>query len=86
MIVDLGCGDAQLARELIPKGHVVLSYDLVSNSPYVVQADICDRLPLPGSEDEECGQVVDMVVCSLSLMSLNWLKCIRESRRVLKTR
>jgi len=63
----------------------VMSFDLVSDSPFVVEADICGKLPLPGSESGE-GKIVDVVVCSLSLMSLNWLQCIREARRVLKDR
>lgn len=91
MIADLGCGDAALARALIPKGMVVLSFDLVSDNTYVVEADICGKLPLPGSEDagendEGEGQVVDVVVCALSLMGTNWLSCIREAWRVLKPR
>ena len=86
MIVDLGCGDAALARDLVPKGFVILSYDLVAANPFIVATDICDRLPLPGSEEDEKGQIVDVVVCSLSLMSTNWLVCIREARRILKTR
>ena len=81
----MGCGDAALAHNLLPKGHIVLSYDLVSANPYIVAADTCDRIPLPGAEDSDTGQVVDVVVCSLSLMSTNWLNCLREARRVLKT-
>lgn len=85
VIIDLGCGDAALARALIPKGFTVFSYDLVSPNPYVVATDICSSLPLPGAEDRDEGQIVDIAVCSLSLMSTNWLDCIREVRRVLKT-
>lgn len=85
VIVDLGCGDATLAQELVPRGFTVLSYDLVSANPYITAVDICERLPLPGAEDKDEGQVVDVVVCSLSLMSTNWLNCIREAKRVLKT-
>ena len=85
VIVDLGCGDAALARELVPLGLTVLSYDLASTNSYVIEADICGKLPLPGDESSDvAGQVVDVVVCSLSLMSTNWLNCIREARRVLK--
>ena len=50
--MDLGCGDAALGRALIPKGLNVISFDLVSDDPAVVEADICTRLPLPGSEQE----------------------------------
>lgn len=90
IIADLGCGDAALAKNLVIKGISVISFDLVSDNEYVVEADICDKIPLPGSE--ECGkpkstgagQVVDVVVCALSLMGVNWPKCIREAWRILK--
>lgn len=86
VVVDLGCGDASLAKALVPKGFIALSYDLVSDGEFVVEADICDRIPLPGSEDEEKNgaQVVDVAVCALSLMSTNWVGCIREAWRILK--
>lgn len=85
MIVDLGCGDAAIAQSLIPKGFTVLSYDLIAPNSFVISADICDKLPLPGAEGNgHEGQIVDVVVCSLSLMNTNWLNCIREARRVLK--
>jgi ribosomal RNA-processing protein 8 len=85
VIVDLGCGDAALARALTPKGFIVLSYDLVSDA-FVVEADICTKVPLPGSEaeDEAGAQIADVVVCALSLMSVNWVGCIREAWRILK--
>ncbi|KAI0761705.1 methyltransferase-domain-containing protein [Irpex lacteus] len=90
LIVDLGCGDAALAKALVPKGLAVISYDLVSDGAFVVEADVCARVPLPGGEgdDDESGdgraQVVDVVVCALSLMSTNWVGCVREAWRVLK--
>lgn len=90
VIADLGCGDAALARALIPKGMIVLSYDLVSDGAYVIAADICAKLPLPGSEGEEEelsegeGNIVDVAVCALSLMGSNWPNCIREVWRILK--
>ncbi|KII95331.1 hypothetical protein PLICRDRAFT_97193 [Plicaturopsis crispa FD-325 SS-3] len=89
VIADLGCGDAALARALIPKGKVVLSFDLVSDGAYVVEADTCGKLPLPGSEATDTnlegeGHVVDVVVCALSLMGTNWLNCVREAWRILK--
>lgn len=86
VIVDLGCGEAALAKSLIPEGICVLSYDLIRLPPYVMEADICQRIPLPGSEETEEGQVVDVCVCALSLMSTNWVGCIRECWRVLKMR
>ncbi|KAG8791777.1 25S rRNA (adenine645-N1)-methyltransferase [Ceratobasidium sp. 428] len=83
LIVDLGCGDAQLAKTLVPEGLNVLSFDLVSDGAWVVEADVCARVPLPGSEDGEDGHaVVDACVCSLSLMSTNWIGCVREAWRV----
>lgn len=85
VIVDLGCGEAALAKSLIPEGICVLSYDLIRFPPYVMEADICQHIPLPGSEETDEGHVVDVCVCALSLMSTNWVGCIRECRRILKT-
>jgi ribosomal RNA-processing protein 8 len=90
LIADLGCGDAALAKKLLSKGISVMSFDLVSDNGYVVEADICDKIPLPGSEGSSKdkstgeGQVVDIVVCALSLMGVNWVNCIREAWRILK--
>ncbi|KAF8741289.1 putative methyltransferase, partial [Rhizoctonia solani] len=85
IIVDLGCGDAQLAKTLVPQGLNVLSFDLVSDNKWVVAADICTRIPLPGSENSQCeGAIADACVCSLSLMSTNWIGCAREAWRVLR--
>jgi ribosomal RNA-processing protein 8 len=92
VIADLGCGDAAMARALIPKGQTVLSFDLVSDGAFVVEADICTGVPLPGSEGMEDGKsdgeggVVDVAVCALSLMGTNWPKCLREAWRILKTK
>ncbi|KAJ1311915.1 hypothetical protein OPQ81_010375 [Rhizoctonia solani] len=85
VIVDLGCGDAQLAKTLVPQGLNVLSFDLVSDNKWVVEADICTRVPLPGGEDAQSeGAIADACVCSLSLMSTNWIGCAREAWRVLR--
>ncbi|KAJ7047500.1 methyltransferase-domain-containing protein [Mycena alexandri] len=91
VIADLGCGDAAMARTLIPRGFTVLSFDLVSDGAFVIEADICgNKLPLPGSEPAEgeksdgTGQVVDVVVCALSLMGTNWMNCIRQAWRILR--
>ncbi|KAG8898824.1 25S rRNA (adenine645-N1)-methyltransferase [Tulasnella sp. 403] len=83
LIADLGCGEAALAKALIPKGFHVMSFDLVSDGEFIIEADICDRLPLPGTESGG-GRIVDVVVCALSLMSSNWPQCMKEARRVLK--
>ncbi|XP_006460208.1 hypothetical protein AGABI2DRAFT_191974 [Agaricus bisporus var. bisporus H97] len=90
VIADLGCGDATLAKALTPRGLNVVSYDLVSDREYVIEADVSDRIPLPGSEgsgrEKTIGsaQVVDVVVCALSLMGTNWPMCLREAWRILK--
>lgn len=93
VIADLGCGDAALARALLPKGLIVLSFDLVSqnSSGFVIESDICAGIPLPGEEDDDNTvtsdvkpQIVDVCVCSLSLMSTNWVGCVRECWRILK--
>jgi ribosomal RNA-processing protein 8 len=127
LIVDLGCGDAGLAKALVPQGKLVMSYDLVgdSGSPgvvmpgagggWVVEADFLEGVPLPGrpgglaagaAADEEEGEasalgrrgkkakgkakaaeaseVVDVVVCCLSLMGVNWVGGIYEACRILR--
>lgn len=122
VIVDLGCGDAGLARALVPTGKVVLSYDLVSDQGvpgaeedqsrlagegWVVQADFHTHVPLPGrpggsnvvtaeegdgkkkgkgkGKAKEVGsEIVDAVVCCLSLMGTNWAGGIYEACRILK--
>ncbi|BGP16604.1 hypothetical protein JCM10213_000481 [Rhodosporidiobolus nylandii] len=109
LIADFGCGDAALARHLVPpssgpataasaslppipslklnakavkeKQLKVLSFDLVSQSSYVVEAE-CSSVPLPGGTAG--GEVVDAVVCCLSLMGTDWIRMVREARRVLK--
>lgn len=70
-----------------------MSFDLVSDHAFVIEADIFEHLPLPGSEGDSDGngksghghgQVVNVVVCALSLMGTNWPKCIREAWRILR--
>ncbi|WWD18413.1 hypothetical protein CI109_102863 [Kwoniella shandongensis] len=117
VVVDLGCGDAGLARALVPQGKIVLSYDLVGDSGvpgseqeaktaggWVVEADFLEKVPLPGrpgglehtkseekgkkkgrgGKDAAASEVVDAVVCCLSLMGMNWVGGIFEACRVLK--
>lgn len=79
LIIDLGCGDAELAKTLVPQGYKVLSYDLVTDD-WVAEADFCEKIPLPGGE----AAVVDAAVCCLSLMGRNWIGGVREVARVLK--
>ncbi|KAG6880448.1 hypothetical protein C0992_000050 [Termitomyces sp. T32_za158] len=89
-IADVGCGDAALARALTPKGLSVASFDLISDGAFVVEADTCTKIPLPGSEptreekSEGEGHIVEVVVCALSLMGTNWPNCLREAWRILK--
>lgn len=124
--MDLGCGDAGLARTLVPEGKVVLSYDLVGDAGvpgaddsktsasgggegWVVPADFLSHVPLPGRpgglastdanrgwadkgrklgkkdrRDKSASEVVDAVVCCLSLMGTNWIGGVYEAVRVLK--
>lgn len=96
VIADLGCGDAGLARALVPKGKVVLSYDLVGDGEgavgegWVVRADFLTHVPLPGRPGgsavakKAASEVVDVVVCCLSLMGTNWIGGIYEAARILK--
>ena len=117
LIVDLGCGDAGLAKALVPQGKLVLSYDLVGDGGvpgsrsigegWVVEADFLEGVPLPGRPgglaavggegsqgkkrkkggqvgDAEGSEVVDVVVCCLSLMGINWVGGVYEACRILK--
>ncbi|BGP32460.1 25S rRNA (adenine645-N1)-methyltransferase [Rhodotorula toruloides] len=59
----------------------VVSFDLLSQSSFVVEAE-CSSVPLPGGTAG--GEVVDAVVCCLSLMGTDWVRMVREARRVLK--
>jgi ribosomal RNA-processing protein 8 len=88
LIIDLGCGDAALAKTLVPQGFKVLSYDLVGDA-WVTECDYCTGIPLPGSEDVALGaaedsRIVDGAVCCLSLMGRNWMQGVREIARVLQ--
>ncbi|KAI9848845.1 MAG: 25S rRNA (adenine645-N1)-methyltransferase [Sclerophora amabilis] len=81
-IADLGCGDALLARSLVPHSKVlklrVLSYDLSAGvkESLVTRADI-SSLPLDDS-------AVDVAILCLALMGTNWLDFIDEAFRVLR--
>ncbi|GAA5887780.1 hypothetical protein JCM6882_000750 [Rhodosporidiobolus microsporus] len=59
----------------------VASFDLVSQNSFVVEAE-CSSVPLPGGVNG--GEVVDAVVCCLSLMGTDWVGIVREARRVLR--
>jgi len=76
-IVDMGCGEAKLARELSNHGvHHVKSFDLVATNELVTA---CDMRKCP-VEDES----VDVVVFCLSLMGTNLVEFVREANRMLK--
>jgi len=80
VVADLGCGDAMLGKE-IGKGVgaklkiKVLSYDLYSQNPHVIQADIA-KLPLKDGE-------ADIAIFCLALMGTNWIDFIEEAWRIL---
>jgi ribosomal RNA-processing protein 8 len=84
LIADFGCGDAQLAKDLInmknKKGanssFKVHSFDLVSNNELVTACDMAN-VPLENKS-------VDVVVFCLALMGTNLADFIREAHRVLK--
>jgi len=54
VIVDLGCGDAVLACALIL--NTVMSFDLVADHTFVVEADIFDCLGFDSDGGEESSQ------------------------------
>ncbi|WFD35199.1 25S rRNA (adenine(645)-N(1))-methyltransferase [Malassezia cuniculi] len=95
LVVDLGAGEAGLARQLVPTGVHVLSYDLVDTDDGWVRGVDAARLyslPLPGKHEplgisagEPSAAVADVAVFCLSLMGTNWLEMIIEARRVLRT-
>ncbi|KZT57662.1 hypothetical protein CALCODRAFT_422437, partial [Calocera cornea HHB12733] len=83
LVADLGSGPGTLAKKLVPQGRKVLSFDLQADE-WVTEADYCAHIPLPGKEDRACeGAVVDAAVCCLSLMGTDWVRGVREARRVL---
>ncbi|KAK4056769.1 25S rRNA (adenine645-N1)-methyltransferase [Microbotryomycetes sp. JL221] len=83
LIADFGCGDATLARKLVTSTSLkVVSFDLVSKDGWVVEAE-CSSVPLPGSL-KHGGQIVDAVVCCLSLMGSDWIQLVTEANRILK--
>jgi ribosomal RNA-processing protein 8 len=84
VVADFGCGDAELARQLLavrqPDGRgaafVVHSFDLVASCDLVTACDMA-RVPLD-------ARTVDVGVFCLSLMGTNLADFIREAHRVLK--
>jgi len=73
IVVDMGCGEARLARSITNKVH---SFDLVAMAPGVVECDM-SRVPLKNSS-------VQVVVFSLSLMGTNIKDFLAEASRILE--
>lgn len=77
-IADLGCGDGVL-YERMHQGNVrVLSYDLVSVKPFIIECDIAN-LPLR-------DRTVHYCVFCLSLMGTNHVSFVKEAHRILRKR
>eukprot|EP00980_Cylindrotheca_fusiformis_P020822 scaffold7815_cov62-Cylindrotheca_fusiformis.AAC.1 len=81
VVADFGCGDAQLAKDLLKVNNnkdqcQVYSFDLVSQNELVTACDMA-HVPLENKS-------VDVVVFCLALMGTNLADFIREAHRVLK--
>lgn len=98
LVVDVGAGEAGLARKLVPSGMHVLSYDLLdTHDGWVrgVDAAQVHALPLPGiaaplgitweTPPSVLPAMADAVVFCLSLMGTNWVEMIAEAWRVLRS-
>lgn len=73
VIVDMGCGDARLSKEVVQK---VYSIDLVSDVEGVIQSDMA-KVPIEANS-------VNVVVYCLSLMGTNLKDFFIEANRILK--
>jgi ribosomal RNA-processing protein 8 len=78
VIVDMGCGDARLARTLKPTHPNIHSFDLVALNEHVEVCDIAHTSLKPNS--------VDIVIYCLSLMGTNLTDFIHEAHRILRLR
>lgn len=82
VVADFGCGDAELARQLLQvkvNGQcpfIVHSFDLVAGNELVTACDMANT-PIPKN-------TVDIAVFCLSLMGTNLADFVREAHRVLK--
>lgn len=76
VVADMGCGAAQIAAALQPKGYTVHSFDFFALNDRVTVADTT-KTPLESNS-------VDVCVFSLSLMSTDYEKCLFEAFRILK--
>ncbi|CAF1198793.1 unnamed protein product [Rotaria sordida] len=78
VIVDMGCGDAHLARALKSTHPNIYSFDLVAINEYV---QVCDIAHTPLNKNS-----VDIVIFCLSLMGTNLNDFIYEAHRILRLR
>jgi ribosomal RNA-processing protein 8 len=79
VVCDMGCGDAQIAKALTPKGYKVHSFDFCppKDAPELVVVADSAHVPLENSSVEIC-------VFSLSLMATDYFDSLLEAFRVLK--
>ena len=75
IISDLGCGEAYLAQNLKQK---IFSFDLIQKNDYITKCDL-KNIPLPDDH-------VDIAIFCLSLMGINYIDFIVESKRILKNK
>jgi len=78
VIVDMGCGEAHLARTLLPTHRHVHSFDFLALNEHV---HACDFAHTPLSNNS-----IDIVVFCLSLMGTNLTEFIIEAHRILRLR
>eukprot|EP00796_Vickermania_ingenoplastis_P012941 gene12941-8797_t len=76
VVADMGCGEAQIAATLKPKGYTVHSFDLCALNEHVTVADAVD-VPLESNS-------VDVCIFSLSLMATDYERSLFEAFRILK--
>ena len=76
IIVDIGCGEATLAKNLIPLGYNIKSFDLFALNNFVTVADM-KNLPIDNNS-------IDLAIYCLSLMNKNFIPFIVEANRILK--
>jgi ribosomal RNA-processing protein 8 len=80
MVGDFGCGEAQLAQQLMAKSKglrcKVHSFDLVKRNKFITVCDIA-KVPLPNAS-------LDVAVFCLALMGTNFEDFVVEAHRTLK--
>lgn len=76
VIADMGCGDAQIAAALQPKGYKAHSFDFCALNELVTVAN-SSKVPLPDNS-------IDVCIFSLSLMATDYELSLFEAFRILK--